>query len=59
MTDEQQNLLLMRGTIVSLPEDQQAQIQQLANQIRAIINSNKDMGTIALALVGLELQVQL
>lgn len=56
--DEQQQLMMMRGMIVSLPEEQQVQIKQVAAQLRDIIGANKEIGLIALSLVGAELSVQ-
>lgn len=58
MTPEQQQLLMLRGTIVSLPQEQQLQINDLAMRIRDIVNGNPEVGTIALALVGAELSVE-
>lgn len=58
MNDEQHQLLLMRGTIASLPVDQQLQIMETATQLREIVTKHKEVGTIALALVGAELAAQ-
>lgn len=59
MTDEQtQQLFMIRGAIASMNDSEQAQIKEMAAQLRAIISENKETGTIALALVGAELSVQ-
>jgi hypothetical protein len=56
--EEQQQLMLMRGMIVSLPEEQQGQIKEVAARLREIIADNKEIGLIALSVVGAELSVQ-
>ena len=57
MTDEEQTLLLIRGTIASLPEDDQRRVLAVAVNLRNIV---KDDGhaQMAFALVGAELAAQ-
>jgi hypothetical protein len=58
MSGEQQQLFMMRGVIASMSEDDQRKITETAKLLRDIVGNNKEVGTIALALVGAELSVQ-
>lgn len=58
MTSEEQQLVMLRGTIASLPDEQQIQIKALACLMREMVSQNKENGVIALALVGAEHAVQ-
>lgn len=58
MTDEEQTLLLIRGQIASLPEDEQIRVKAIAETFRNALKSGGDHALVALALVGAEQQVQ-
>ena len=57
MTDEEQTLLLIRGQIASLPEDDQIQVKCIASTLRNILGQDT-RAPIAFALVGAELAAQ-
>lgn len=57
MTDEEQTLLLVRGTIAGLSEDDQIQVQCIATTLRNILKQD-DRAPMAFALVGAELAAQ-
>lgn len=54
MTDEEQTLLLIRGQIASLPEDDQIQVKCIATTLRNIL-SQDPRAPVAFALVGAEM----
>lgn len=54
MENERAQLLMLRGAIAELPEDQQMKIKEIVAQLREVISQNKDMAILALALVGAE-----
>ena len=56
--EEHQQLLMLRGVISSLPNEQQLQVTTLAAQLRQLVESDREIGTIALALVGAEMAVK-
>lgn len=57
MTQEQQTVLLIKGTISELPTAQREACDELADHIRrAIKTAGEPVGTLALALVGAEAQ---
>lgn len=58
MTPEQQTLLLIRGTIAGMTEEQQREVAEAAAKIREIANAQSDLGLMAFALVGAELQLE-
>lgn len=58
MTDEEQTLLLIRGQIASLPEDEQIRVKAIAETFRNALKAGGDHALVALALVGAEQQVQ-
>lgn len=51
------SLLLIKGSIADLPADDQARVQQAAQQLRDVVKAAGDHGVMAMALVGAELQV--
>ena len=54
MTEEQQVLLIIRGTIAGLPEADQKGIALAAQKLREVVAHHNDHGKFALALVGAE-----
>lgn len=58
MTEDQQNLLIIRGHIAGLPPADRKGIQQAAQQLREVISHHNDHGRLALALVGAELAAE-
>ena len=59
MYSEEQQLVMLRGTIAGLPDEQQIQIKSLASLMREMVSQNKEIGIIALSLVAAELSVRL
>lgn len=58
MTDEEQTVLLIRGTIAGLPESDQARVKELAEKFRAMVGTQGGHAALAFALVGAELAAQ-
>lgn len=58
MTEEQQMLLLIRGTIAGMPEDEQIQVKAIAETFRNAIKAGGAHAMLAFALVGAEQQAQ-
>ena len=58
MTDEEQTLLVIRGTIASLPEDTQIRVKAIAETFRNALKADPDHANLALALVGAEQAAQ-
>jgi len=59
MTTEQQTVLLIKGVISELPEDQREACNELAHHIRLLIkNAGEPVGTLAIALIGAEKQME-
>lgn len=58
MTEDQQTLLLIRGTIAGMTEEQQRQVSEYAARLRQIANAKNAVGLVAYALVGAELQLE-
>lgn len=58
MNEDQQTLLLIRGTIAGMTEEQQREVAAAATKIREIANAQSDLGLMAFALVGAELQLE-
>jgi hypothetical protein len=54
MTEEQQTLLLVRGTIASLPEADRKGIELAAQKLREVVLHHNDHGVMALVLVSAE-----
>lgn len=57
MTDEQQ-LLLVRGTIASLPHEKQAKVREMARRILLIVEEDEDVALLAVSLICAEQSVQ-
>ena len=57
MTDEEQTLLMIRGTIAGLPEDDQIQVKVIAQTLRNILKQDA-RAPMAFALVGAEMAAQ-
>jgi hypothetical protein len=57
MTDEEQTLLLIRGTIAGMPEDDQIQVKCIATTLRNILEQDP-RSALAFALVGAEMAAQ-
>ena len=58
MTEEHQNLLIIRGHIAGLPAADRKGIALAAQKLREVIAHHNDHGRLALALVGAELAAQ-
>lgn len=62
MTQDQHDLLLMRGTIAGLPESDRKAIEAAAQELRQVVarhdEPGRHHGLLALALVGAELAVK-
>lgn len=56
MTEDQQTLLLIKGAISEMPEEQRTKVAAHADQIRTITASPE--GLMAFALVGAEKQLE-
>lgn len=60
MTNEEQTVLMIKGAIAELPLAQQEACNELAEHLRAAIKTaGHPVGTLALALVGAEMQLSL
>lgn len=55
MTDEEQTLLVIRGTIAGMPEDDQIRVKAIAATLRNALKAGGSHAELALALVGAEL----
>jgi len=55
MTNEQQDLLMIRGFIAGLPDEDRAVVSLAAAKLREVVAQHNDHGQLALALVGAEL----
>jgi len=59
MTSEQETVYMIRGMITELPADQQEACNEVADHLRRVIESaGEPAGTLALALVGAEMQIK-
>jgi hypothetical protein len=59
MTSEQETLLVIKGSIASLPKERQEVIETIAENMRRVVrNTVNGEGHMALALVGAELAAQ-
>lgn len=58
MTDEEQTLLLIRGTIAGMSEDDQIRVKSIAETIRNVLKAGGGHAAMALALVGAEQAAQ-
>ena len=54
MTEDQQNLLIIRGHIAGLPAADRKGIELAAQKLREVVNHHNDHGYLALGLVGAE-----
>lgn len=60
VTNEQQQLLLMRGVIASLPKDKQDEVMTLVDELRKVISeyqTKPELKMIAYALLGAEMSL--
>ena len=55
MTNEAQDLLIIRGFIAGLPDEDRAGVNVAAAKLRDVVALHNDHGQLALALVGAEL----
>ncbi len=58
MTEDQQNLLIIRGHVAGLPAADRRGIELAAQKLREVISLHNDHGRLALALVGAELAAE-
>jgi hypothetical protein len=58
MTDEEQTLLLIRGTVAGMPEDDQIKVKAIAETFRNALKAGGGHASLALALVGAEQAAQ-
>lgn len=58
MTEDQENLLIIRGHIAGLPAADRKGIALAAQRLREVIAHHNDHGRLALALVGAELAAE-
>lgn len=58
MTDDEQTVLLIRGTIAGLPEDDQIRVKAIAETFRNALKAGGGHAALALALVGAEQAAQ-
>jgi len=55
MTPERETLLMLKGCISELPEEDQAKVEVLAGHLRVFIQEHQPLSYTAFALVGAEL----
>jgi hypothetical protein len=58
MTEEEQTLLVIRGTIAGLSEDDQNRVKSIAETLRNVLKAGEGHAAMAFALVGAELAAQ-
>ena len=58
MTEEQQQLLTIRGAVYALPDADRRGVELAAAKLREVIAHHNDHGRLALALVGAELAAE-
>jgi hypothetical protein len=57
MTDEEQTVLLIKGAIAELPAAEREQCESMVEHLRRMIaDAGSPVGTLAIALIGAELQ---
>lgn len=56
--EERNTLLMIKGAISELNEEDQKRVHQLAEQLRIVMDSSPALGSIALALIGAEYVVK-
>lgn len=54
MTDEEQTLLLLRGVVAGMPEDDQIRVKAIAETFRNALKAGGEHAVVALSLVGAE-----
>lgn len=54
MTDEEQTLLLLRGVVAGMPEDDQIRVKAIAETFRNALKVGGEHAVVALSLVGAE-----
>lgn len=55
---DQAMLLMVRGVVASLPQEDQDKVKAAADQLRDVINQNGDAGVMALSLVAAEKAIE-
>jgi hypothetical protein len=58
VTDEEQTLLVIRGTIAGMPEEDQIRVKAIAETFRNALKAGGGHAAMALALVGAEQAAQ-
>lgn len=58
MNEAQQRLLMIRGTIYALPEEDRKLVEAAAVELRVLLAARKEHGVMALALVGSEIEAK-
>ncbi len=58
MNEEEQTLLVIRGTIAGMPEDDQIRVKSIAQTLRNVLEAGGAHAQLALALVGAEQAAQ-
>ena len=56
MSNTEQDLLMIKGTITELPQEDQNKIKEIYNIIKTLVIENQILGIYAMSLLGLELQ---
>lgn len=54
MTDEEQTLLLVRGAIATMPEEEQQKVRAAYIALKSAVQEHGDSGVCALVLLGAE-----
>lgn len=58
MNSERATLLLVRGALSELPQEQQDAVNAAHEKLKAIVTEAGDVGLLALALLGAEIQAE-
>jgi hypothetical protein len=58
MSEDEQTLLVIRGTIASMAEDDQLRVKVIAETLRNVLKAGEGHAAMAFALVGAELAVE-
>ncbi len=56
MTPDEQTILMFKGLIADLSEDQQARVKEAEARLTAVLEEYKDEGLVAFGLIGAKLQ---
>lgn len=60
MTENEVALMMLKGTIADLPQEDQDEIKDRAEKLRTILGEdNKEHGQLAMTLIGLEMAVEI